>query len=62
MDYCESLAEAEGFDGVQLDTAIPADHLVHWYKRRGYNIVDTVHWDGKTYDSYVLEKIFTTSR
>ena len=62
MDYCENLAEAEGFDGVQLDTAIPADYLVQWYKRRGYNIVDTVHWDGKNYDSYVLEKIFTANR
>jgi ribosomal protein S18 acetylase RimI-like enzyme len=62
MDYCENLAEAEGFDGVQLDTAIPADHLVQWYQRRGYNIVDKVHWDGKTYDSYVLEKIFPASR
>ena len=62
IDYCENLAEADGFEGIQLDTAIPADHLVQWYIRRGYKIVDTVHWDGKTYDSYILEKIFTTSR
>jgi predicted N-acetyltransferase YhbS len=58
MDYCERLAQAEGFHGIQLDTAIPATHLVQWYKRRGYVIVDTVHWDGKTYDSYILEKSF----
>ncbi len=58
MDYCECLAFNEGFSGVQLDTAIPATHLVDWYIRIGYIIVGTQHWEGKTYDSYVFEKRF----
>lgn len=58
MDHCENLAKEEGFEGIQLDTAIPATHLVRWYQNRGYEIVETVHWEGKTYDSYILEKLF----
>ncbi len=56
IEYCESLAQKEGFEGVQLDTAIPARHLVDWYLRRGYKIVGQQHYEGKTYDSYVFEK------
>lgn len=58
MDYCENLAKSEGFDGIQLDTAIPAQHLVDWYLKRGYEIVGQIHYDGKTYDSYIFEKRF----
>ncbi|MGE4133491.1 MAG: GNAT family N-acetyltransferase [Bdellovibrionales bacterium] len=56
MDHCEELARAEGFEGVQLDTAQPAVHLVNWYHRRGYTVVGETHWEGKTYDSFVFEK------
>jgi ribosomal protein S18 acetylase RimI-like enzyme len=58
MDYCEDLARAEGFEGLQLDTAQPAVHLVEWYKKRGYVVVGETHWEGKTYDSFVFEKVF----
>lgn len=58
MDYCEELAQKEGFEGIQLDTAIPAKHLVQWYLKRGYQIVGEIHWEGKTYNSYMFEKIF----
>lgn len=56
MDYCEALALAENFEGIQLDTAKPATHLVNWYLKRGYVVVGETHWEGKTYDSYVFEK------
>lgn len=56
MDHCEDLARLEGFDGIQLDTAQPAGHLIRWYLRRGYKIVGEIHWEGKTYDSYIFEK------
>jgi len=56
MDHCEKLAANEGYKSIQLDTAIPAIHLINWYKRRGYNIVGETHWEGKTYDSYIFEK------
>ncbi len=58
MQFCEELAREEKFEGVQLDTAIPARHLVNWYLKTGYEIVGKTHWDGKTYDSYVFEKKF----
>ena len=47
MDFVESLAAQEGFDGVQLDTAKPVDHLVAWYVRRGYRIVGETPLRGK---------------
>lgn len=58
MDHCEKLAMTEGFEGVQLDTAIPAVHLVNWYLKRGYEIVGQIHYEGKTYNSYIFEKRF----
>lgn len=58
IDYCENLAHSEGFDGIQLDTAQPAKHLVDWYLKRGYKIVGEKQWEGKTYRSYIFEKIF----
>lgn len=58
MAYCEQKSRSDGFEGVQLDTAIPATHLVNWYLRLGYNVVGEIHWDGKTYRSYIFEKIF----
>lgn len=50
------LAASENFEGLQLDTAKPALHLVNWYLKRGYKVVGEIHWDGKTYDSYIFEK------
>lgn len=58
MDYCEELAKKDGFDGLQLDTAQPAQHLVDWYLKRDFKILGTVQWEGKTYQSFVFEKIF----
>jgi ribosomal protein S18 acetylase RimI-like enzyme len=56
MDLCEDLAIKEGFESIQLDTAKPAQHLVSWYKKRGYKIVGETHWEGKTYESWIFEK------
>ncbi len=56
INYCENLALLEGFVGMQLDTAIPAKHLVEWYLRLGYKIVGQKHFDGKNYDSFIFEK------
>lgn len=58
MQHCESLAKSENYEGLQLDTAIPAEHLVNWYLKMNYKIVGTTHWEGKTYDSYIFEKLF----
>lgn len=56
MDHCENLALKEGFQAIQLDTAKPATHLVNWYLKRGYEIVGSVQWEGKTYESFIFEK------
>ena len=58
MDYCEAMAKEEHFDGIQLDTAKPARHLVNWYQKRGYQIVGETRWEGKTYESWIFEKTF----
>ena len=58
MAFCEHKAMTDGYEGVQLDTAIPAKHLVNWYLKQGYRIVGETHWEGKTYTSYIFEKIF----
>ena len=62
INYCEDLARAEKFEGIQLDTAQPAIHLVNWYLKQGYVIVGETHWEGKTYDSYIFEKTFSKSK
>ena len=58
MDHCEQLAQQQGYEGLQLDTAIPATHLVKMYKNRSYSVVGETHWEGKTYNSYIFEKLF----
>lgn len=58
MDHCEHLAQQQGYEGLQLDTAIPATHLVKMYEKRGYTVVGQTHWEGKTYHSYIFEKLF----
>ena len=62
MDWCEGLATAENFQGVQLDTAKPATHLVTWYQSRGYKIVGETQWEGKTYESWIFEKFIQSYR
>ena len=61
IEACEELARNEGFEAVQLDTAKPAEHLVKWYLRRGYEIVGDTRWEGKNYESWVFEKAIASS-
>lgn len=56
MDHCENLAKETGYETVQIDTAVPATHLVNWYLQRGYKIIAETRWDNKTYNSYIFEK------
>ncbi len=60
MTYCEELACKEGFHGVQLCTATSAEHLVEWYLKLGYKQVGITHFEGRNFDSCVLEKLFTS--
>lgn len=56
LDFCEQLANDEKYESIQLDTAKPAKHLIEWYTGRGYKPVGEKHWEGKTYDSQIMEK------
>ncbi len=56
MDLAEQRALNAGISKLQLDTAIPAKHLVSMYQRRGFAPIKEVQWEGKTYRSYIMEK------
>lgn len=57
MDHIEAMARADGAEELALDTAEPATHLIAWYGRRGYRIVDHAQWEGKTYRSVIMSRI-----
>lgn len=56
MDAAENAARAAGATYVVGDTAALAAHLIRYYGARGYEVVDTVQWPGKTYRSVLLAK------
>ena len=58
MDLCEKYAMENGYEGIQLDTAKSAEHLVNWYLKRGYQIVGEAQWEGKSYPSWIFKKSF----
>ena len=59
-DHLLSLVEARARDRripvMALDTAEGATHLVAYYSRRGYSLVDHVHWGSTNYRSVILAK------
>jgi GNAT superfamily N-acetyltransferase len=57
LDFAETRARQLNLQLLRLDTAKPAHHLVQLYQQRGYSIVDEVQWEGKTYRSYIMEKV-----
>lgn len=48
-----------GISTLQLDTAIPATHLVNMYTKAGFQVIEEVHWRDKTYNSYIMQKLIT---
>lgn len=56
MAFVEQRAKELGAIELAIDTAEPATHLVAFYEKRGYRIVDHVQWDGKNYRSVVMSK------
>ncbi|HEY0259033.1 MAG TPA: GNAT family N-acetyltransferase [Lacisediminihabitans sp.] len=47
-------AVRNGVEWIGIDTAESAEHLVDLYRRWGFEPVETIHWDGKTYNSIVM--------
>jgi len=56
LRWAEEKAKEKGIYRLQLDTAAPATHLVKLYLSLGFEIIEEVQWDGKTYRSYIMEK------
>ena len=56
MAEAEWRAAAGGAAHLVGDTAEPATHLVWFYERLGFRVVDHVRWPGKTYRSVILAK------
>ncbi|KAA2235004.1 GNAT family N-acetyltransferase [Salinarimonas soli] len=56
LAHAEAMARALGAGDIALDTAEDAAHLVAWYGRCGYRLVDHVRWEGKTYRSVIMSK------
>lgn len=52
----EAAAQKDGASAISLDTAIPATHLIRWYEKLGYSIVDEADWDSTNYRSYIMRK------
>lgn len=57
LKLAEQRAREKGIDRMQLDTAKPAAHLVALYEGQGFTVIDEIQWEGKTYSSYIMEKI-----
>jgi ribosomal protein S18 acetylase RimI-like enzyme len=56
FDYAEKYALSHGIEALVLDTAEQATHLISWYEKMGYSIVEYVKWEITNYRSAVLIK------
>jgi GNAT superfamily N-acetyltransferase len=56
MARAESRAAECGAAVIALDTAEPARHLIAYYERRGYRIVDITQWKVTNYRSVVMSR------
>jgi GNAT superfamily N-acetyltransferase len=54
--FAENCARRKGWTRLQLDTPITHPWLPGFYRRLGYQPVGTAHWEGKQYDSVIMEK------
>ena len=57
----ETEARAANAKEIALDTAEPATHLIEWYGRRGYRLIEYVQWKSKRYRSAILSKSLETA-
>jgi GNAT superfamily N-acetyltransferase len=56
MDFVERRAAELGAAELGLDTAEGAEHLVRFYRHRGYRFIGFIQHSGKTYRSVILSK------
>ncbi|HEV7345582.1 MAG TPA: GNAT family N-acetyltransferase [Devosia sp.] len=56
MDLVEQRGSDTGAEEIALDTAEPATHLVGWYGRRGYRLIEHAQWQHTNYRSVIMSK------
>jgi len=56
MDLVEARAAKTGAEEIVLDTAETAAHLVAWYGRRGYRLIEHAQWVHTNYRSVIMSK------
>jgi GNAT superfamily N-acetyltransferase len=56
LALAEHWAAERGYAELALDTPIPAAHLIGFYRRQGFRIVDVFRFEGKRYESAILSK------
>lgn len=56
MGLVEARAAETGAAEIALDTAEPAAHLVAWYGRRGYRLIEHAQWGHTNYRSVIMSK------
>jgi predicted N-acetyltransferase YhbS len=56
VEHLEAVARQLGATQLALDTAEGAVHLVEWYERLGFRLVQYVEWEVTNYRSVVLSK------
>ena len=56
LRHVEDFARSIGFKYMVLDTAEPATHLIAYYSKRGYEIVERVKWSEVNYSSVIMRK------
>jgi GNAT superfamily N-acetyltransferase len=57
LDEAENRARKNGAAELACDTAVPAQHLIDWYMKRGYRLVGQADWRPTTnYLSVILSK------
>ena len=57
MDYCEEIALSNGVRYLKADTYSINTKMNSFFKKRGYNFVGEVNFEGKEKPFYVYEKI-----
>lgn len=62
LRFAEAVAGDRGIRVLRLDTAKPATHLIELYTHAGYRACGERHWEGKMYDSVIMEKVLSRDR
>jgi predicted N-acetyltransferase YhbS len=56
MEQVERRAVESGAAEIALDTAETATHLIAWYGKRGYRLIEYAQWDHTNYRSAIMSK------